>query len=45
MNLKLKVEHLHFIFKFLAEEYSEEVEFLIVAKQISYRLLTVKEDI
>lgn len=45
MNLKLKVEQSHFIFKFLAEAYSEEVELLIVAKQISYRLLTVKEDI
>ncbi|TKJ91119.1 hypothetical protein PaeCFBP13512_11425 [Paenibacillus sp. CFBP13512] len=45
MNLKLKVEHSHYIFKFLAEEYSEEVEFLIVAKQISYRLLTAKKNI
>lgn len=31
--------------KFVAEEYSEEVELLIVAKQISYRLLTTKKDI
>lgn len=45
MNLKLKVEQSHFIFKFLAEAYSEDVELLIVAQQISYRLLTVKEDI
>ncbi|MDQ1236121.1 hypothetical protein QE450_003619 [Paenibacillus sp. SORGH_AS306] len=45
MNLKLKVERSHFIFKFVAEEYSEEVELLIVAKQISYRLLTTKKDI